>query len=309
VVARAPARVRAPTSIAVLRLTRPEPVFRSTTVRRSIAWRRPHRARRKQIHNSLVRELPVDKSLVYTVLAACAVADRRPQTLTVSSGPAWPMPCGRRSRPTMPNGMRLAAPPLNLWLTVPIVARRPPRLDSPRPARSGALRCPASPGWSSVVPRPPSRRTSPTSRGGWVAGGGRETEAGLGSTKDRHGRGARRGITGRRHGSGRLACALVGMPDEPPRPMRSGSWPPSAPTCRPSPPGGGPGRASGEGPGRPVARLRTRPLVHPPFGLSTAAVFGELRPTTGPAPWGAGRNDLRLPPAASARSWRTSCAW
>ena len=43
------------------------------------------RQRRKQIHNSLVRELPVDKSLVDTVLAACAVdPDRRPQTLTVS---------------------------------------------------------------------------------------------------------------------------------------------------------------------------------------------------------------------------------
>jgi 16S rRNA (adenine1518-N6/adenine1519-N6)-dimethyltransferase len=45
------------------------------------------RQRRKQIHNSLVRELPVDRETVDRALAGCAVTpDRRPQTLSV---PEW----------------------------------------------------------------------------------------------------------------------------------------------------------------------------------------------------------------------------
>ena len=45
------------------------------------------RQRRKQIHNSLVRELPVDRGTVDRALAACSVTpDRRPQTLTL---PEW----------------------------------------------------------------------------------------------------------------------------------------------------------------------------------------------------------------------------
>ncbi len=45
------------------------------------------RQRRKQIHNSLVRELPVDRDAVSAALAACGVdPERRPQTLTL---PEW----------------------------------------------------------------------------------------------------------------------------------------------------------------------------------------------------------------------------
>ncbi|MBW3612269.1 MAG: 16S rRNA (adenine(1518)-N(6)/adenine(1519)-N(6))-dimethyltransferase RsmA [Chloroflexi bacterium] len=42
------------------------------------------RQRRKQVHNRLTRELPVDREAVERALAACAVTpDRRPQTLSV----------------------------------------------------------------------------------------------------------------------------------------------------------------------------------------------------------------------------------
>jgi 16S rRNA (adenine1518-N6/adenine1519-N6)-dimethyltransferase len=42
------------------------------------------RQRRKQVHNGLSRELPVDREAVEAALGACAVApDRRPQTLSV----------------------------------------------------------------------------------------------------------------------------------------------------------------------------------------------------------------------------------
>ena len=45
------------------------------------------RQRRKQIHNSLVRELPVDHATVESALGGCGVdPERRPQTLTV---PEW----------------------------------------------------------------------------------------------------------------------------------------------------------------------------------------------------------------------------
>jgi 16S rRNA (adenine1518-N6/adenine1519-N6)-dimethyltransferase len=43
------------------------------------------RQRRKQVHNGLTRELPVDRDAVERALAACGVTpDRRPQTLTVA---------------------------------------------------------------------------------------------------------------------------------------------------------------------------------------------------------------------------------
>ena len=43
------------------------------------------RQRRKQIHNSLVRELPVDRPTVDRVLSACNITpDRRPQTLSIA---------------------------------------------------------------------------------------------------------------------------------------------------------------------------------------------------------------------------------
>jgi 16S rRNA (adenine1518-N6/adenine1519-N6)-dimethyltransferase len=42
------------------------------------------RQRRKQVHNGLTRELPVDRDVVERALATCRVAaDRRPQTLSV----------------------------------------------------------------------------------------------------------------------------------------------------------------------------------------------------------------------------------
>jgi 16S rRNA (adenine1518-N6/adenine1519-N6)-dimethyltransferase len=42
------------------------------------------RQRRKQVHNGLTRELPIERAEVETALAKCGVApDRRPQTLTV----------------------------------------------------------------------------------------------------------------------------------------------------------------------------------------------------------------------------------
>ncbi len=42
------------------------------------------RQRRKQVHNGLSRELPLDRPVVEAALATCAIApDRRPQTLTV----------------------------------------------------------------------------------------------------------------------------------------------------------------------------------------------------------------------------------
>lgn len=42
------------------------------------------RQRRKQIHNGLTRELPIDRELVEAALSACGVLpDRRPQTLTI----------------------------------------------------------------------------------------------------------------------------------------------------------------------------------------------------------------------------------
>jgi 16S rRNA (adenine1518-N6/adenine1519-N6)-dimethyltransferase len=74
---------------AVLRLTRrPEPLVppedREPFHRLVQA---AFRQRRKQIHNSLVRELPVDRPVVEGALSACAVTpERRPQTLSV---PEW----------------------------------------------------------------------------------------------------------------------------------------------------------------------------------------------------------------------------
>jgi 16S rRNA (adenine1518-N6/adenine1519-N6)-dimethyltransferase len=42
------------------------------------------RQRRKQVHNGLTRELPLDREAVETALAGCGVdPDRRPQTLTI----------------------------------------------------------------------------------------------------------------------------------------------------------------------------------------------------------------------------------
>ena len=92
VVARVPAAAFEPepdVDSAILRLVRrPEPLVpiddRETFHRVAQAG---FRQRRKQIHNSLVRELPVDRPTVEQALAGCGVdPERRPQTLTL---PEW----------------------------------------------------------------------------------------------------------------------------------------------------------------------------------------------------------------------------
>jgi 16S rRNA (adenine1518-N6/adenine1519-N6)-dimethyltransferase len=89
VVARVPAAAFHPppdVDSAVLRLTKRQPVIgpdenRDTFYRVVQAG---FRQRRKQVHNGLSRELPVDREVVEAALAACGIAaDRRPQTLSV----------------------------------------------------------------------------------------------------------------------------------------------------------------------------------------------------------------------------------
>ncbi len=90
VVARVPAGAFEPApevDSAILRLmVRPSPVVPAEereTFHRVV--QAAFRQRRKQIHNSLVRELPVDRDTVGGALAGCAVTpDRRPQTLSVA---------------------------------------------------------------------------------------------------------------------------------------------------------------------------------------------------------------------------------
>jgi 16S rRNA (adenine1518-N6/adenine1519-N6)-dimethyltransferase len=92
IVARVPASAFEPTpevDSAVLRLTlRPSPIVPKEdreTLHRVV--QAAFRQRRKQIHNSLLRELPVDRAAVERALADCTVSpDRRPQTLSV---PEW----------------------------------------------------------------------------------------------------------------------------------------------------------------------------------------------------------------------------
>jgi 16S rRNA (adenine1518-N6/adenine1519-N6)-dimethyltransferase len=92
IVARVPAAAFEPApdvDSAVLRFVRrPAPIV--PTAQRETFHRiaqAAFRQRRKQIHNSLVRELPVDRATVDRVLSACAVSrDRRPQTLSI---PEW----------------------------------------------------------------------------------------------------------------------------------------------------------------------------------------------------------------------------
>lgn len=92
VVARVPAAAFEPApevDSAVLRLVRRPspmiPVEERETLHRVV--QAAFRQRRKQIHNSLLRELPVDRGTVDGALAACGVTpDRRPQTLSL---PEW----------------------------------------------------------------------------------------------------------------------------------------------------------------------------------------------------------------------------
>jgi 16S rRNA (adenine1518-N6/adenine1519-N6)-dimethyltransferase len=90
VVARVPAAAFEPApevDSAVLRLVRrPAPIVPAgerETLHRIV--QAAFRQRRKQIHNSLVRELPVDRAAVDRALATCSVTpDRRPQTLSLA---------------------------------------------------------------------------------------------------------------------------------------------------------------------------------------------------------------------------------
>ena len=90
VVARVPAAAFEPApevDSAVLRLTRrPTPAVPVDGDRDGFhrVVQAGFRQRRKQIHNGLSRELPLDRDVVEAALARCAIApDRRPQTLTV----------------------------------------------------------------------------------------------------------------------------------------------------------------------------------------------------------------------------------
>jgi 16S rRNA (adenine1518-N6/adenine1519-N6)-dimethyltransferase len=90
IVARVPAAAFEPepdVDSAVLRLTlRPAPIVPPAdreTFHRIV--QAAFRQRRKQIHNSLVRELPVDRPTVDEALGGCAVTpERRPQTLSLA---------------------------------------------------------------------------------------------------------------------------------------------------------------------------------------------------------------------------------
>jgi 16S rRNA (adenine1518-N6/adenine1519-N6)-dimethyltransferase len=93
VVARVPAAAFEPAPAvdsAVLRLRRrPEPVVGVGDARQPFyrVVQAGFRQRRKQVHNGLSRELPVEREAVTSALERCGVTpDRRPQTLTV---PEW----------------------------------------------------------------------------------------------------------------------------------------------------------------------------------------------------------------------------
>jgi 16S rRNA (adenine1518-N6/adenine1519-N6)-dimethyltransferase len=90
VVARVPAGAFEPAPAvdsAVLRLRRrPDPAVPPGDARQSFyrVVQAGFRQRRKQVHNGLPRELPVDREAVEAALAGCGVdPDRRPQTLTI----------------------------------------------------------------------------------------------------------------------------------------------------------------------------------------------------------------------------------
>ena len=90
VVARVPAAAFEPAPAvdsAVLRLQRrPAPVVPAGEGRGPFyrVVQSGFRQRRKQVHNGLARELPVDREAVEAALAGCGVdPERRPQTLTV----------------------------------------------------------------------------------------------------------------------------------------------------------------------------------------------------------------------------------
>jgi 16S rRNA (adenine1518-N6/adenine1519-N6)-dimethyltransferase len=90
VVARVPASAFEPApkvDSAVLRLRRrPAPVVPVGAAREPFyrVVQAGFRQRRKQVHNGLSRELPVDRERVADALAACGVdPERRPQTLSV----------------------------------------------------------------------------------------------------------------------------------------------------------------------------------------------------------------------------------
>ena len=98
------------------------------------------RQRRKQIHNGLSRELPVDRERRRrTALAACGVdPERRPQTLTLDE---WACLASRLGRLLVSTPLRLEAP-AKLNLTLRVVGRRDGRLPPPREPTSS---CSSSP--------------------------------------------------------------------------------------------------------------------------------------------------------------------
>ena len=110
IVARVPAAAFEPApevDSAVLRLVRrPAPIVppaQRETFHRIV--QAAFRQRRKQIHNSLVRELPLDRATVDRVLSACAVTpDRRPQTLSI---PEWACLADALGPALGPNGEQL----------------------------------------------------------------------------------------------------------------------------------------------------------------------------------------------------------
>ena len=77
----------APDDSAILRLRRrPDPPNPAGPEREPIyrVVQAAFRQRRKQVHNGLARELPVDRDAVEAALASCGVTpDRRPQTLSI----------------------------------------------------------------------------------------------------------------------------------------------------------------------------------------------------------------------------------
>ena len=258
------------------------------------------RQRRKQVHNGLARELPVEREQVAEALRGVR---RRPGAPAADPVSVDEWACAdHRPRSTGVRPLRLEAP-AKLNLSLRVVGRRDDgfhlldsdlvlleladelladaRLQRPaRDRRSGRRAC------RSTRREPGLARTGRRARG--RAGDGLP---GAGEADSRRRR-ARRWIVGRGRRVAPRAC--VARAARTCRRWRAGApWRGSAPTCRSSrprsPPHGSRASASAW-----RSRRRSRPhvvLAHPPFGLPTAAVFAELRSDE----WGALENDLLAP--------------
>jgi 4-diphosphocytidyl-2-C-methyl-D-erythritol kinase len=219
------------------------------------------------------------------------------------------MPLGPHSGPTMAeSGMRLVAPAkLNLWLTV--LDRRPDghhELDSLLVLLDLADALHVTPGEPGLVVRGavtgvPVDESNLAWRG-WVAGlAGAATEAGLELEKRIATAAGLGGGSSDAAAAWRLARALVGTPDEPPTAddleelAAIGADVPFFAAQVGAARVGGIGEHVAEARGPAADEVV---LVQPPFGLSTAAVFGELRPADWSGPFDEGelgRNDLLAP--------------